>query len=198
MKTSEWIRYRDGLWIPQRKRTYLYWFKFLQEAEQAAEYNVNWSKYRGWGGPNVILGQKFDMWWEERWEKLFAVKTRGASKAEQRFPLSTSQPKTEAIRLSLLVWQNRNTPADLTPSDDFRITQTNRNRKSIPRRGGNTLSIAKKIIETEKRRATPLAGIDPTRINQDGTIENEIQSRVGRYLRNAKKTLANVCEGSFP
>jgi hypothetical protein len=197
MKTSEWVRYRDGLWIPQRKRTYLYWFKFLQEAELSSEYQVDWSKYPGWGGAEVILNQKFDVWWEERWKALFAVASRGAPKSEERFPLSTSQPKTEAIRISLLVWQLRNTPPDYEPSETFRINQNNTNRKKAQRRGGNTLAIARKLIATEKRKATPLVGIDPTRRNISGSTENEIQSRVGRYLRSAKQTLTNVCAGSF-
>ena len=29
-------------------------------------------------------------------------------------------------------------------------------------------------------------------------IENEVQSRVGRYMRQAKKILGNVSEGKFP
>ena len=198
MKTSEWIRYRDGLWLPQRKRTYLYWFKFLQEAERSLEHQVDWTKYPGWGGPNVIMGQKFDEWWDERWKTLFAVKTRGAPKSDERFPLSTTQPKTEAIRISLLVWQNRNATPDNTPNDRVRITQTNRNQKSIPRRGGKTLAIAQQVLQAEKRKLTPLGGIDVKRSNSEASIENEIQSRVGRYLRNAKKTLSNVCEGHFP
>ena len=162
------------------------------------EHQVDWTKYPGWGGPNVILGQKFDDWWEERWKPLFAVSNRGAPRSEERFPLSTSQPKTEAIRISLLVWQLRNTPPDMTPSEGLRINQENTNRKRAPRRGGNTLAIARKLIQSEKRKATPLAGIDPTAKSGSGAIENEIQSRVGRYLRNARKTLENVCSGSFP
>ena len=36
----DWIRYKDGYWIPHRKRVYLYWFKYLQEAEQCPEFAV--------------------------------------------------------------------------------------------------------------------------------------------------------------
>lgn len=161
------------------------------------EHQVDWSKYPGWGGPNVILGQKFDEWWDERWKSLFAVKSRGASRSDERFPLSTTQPKTEAIRISLLVWQHRDAPPDNTPSDRVRITRGHQTQKSSPRRGGKTLAIAQKVLRAEKRKTTPLAGIDITRMS-NSSIENEIQSRVGRYLRSAKKTLNNVCEGSFP
>ena len=51
--------YRDGLYIPHRKRTYLYWFKFLQEAERSPDYEVNWSKYRKWGGRKAVMNSKF-------------------------------------------------------------------------------------------------------------------------------------------
>jgi hypothetical protein len=195
MRTSEWIRYKDGLWIPYRKRTYLYWFKFLQEAEAApdTEFKVDWNKYRGWGGSNVILGQKFDTWWEDRWVNLFGVEDRWMDKSKSRFDLTTSRPKTEAIRIALLVYQNRNTPPDWTPrkvdsADGFRRTTTTK------RRGGKTLAIARKVIQLEKRKATPLWGINP----DEALLEQEVQSRVGRYLRNANKILANVCEGRFP
>ena len=102
---SDYIRYRNGKWIPYRKRLYLYWYNFLQEAEKNRGYQVDWSKYNGWGGSNVILGQKFDMWWEERWEELFGLETKDS---KQKFPLTTKRPMTEAIRLSLLCWKYRN------------------------------------------------------------------------------------------
>ena len=59
-KVSEYKRYKDGMWIPHLKRTYLYWFKFLQECERSAEHKVNWKKYKSWGSSNYILGVKFD------------------------------------------------------------------------------------------------------------------------------------------
>ena len=44
---SKYVRYnkKSGLWITQRKRLYLYWFKFLRIAEQNADYKVDWSKW---------------------------------------------------------------------------------------------------------------------------------------------------------
>ena len=70
---SKWVRYdtERGLWIPSRKRVFLYWFKFLQEAEKSNDYQVDWKKYKGWGGAKVVLNTKFDDWWEERWITLF-------------------------------------------------------------------------------------------------------------------------------
>ena len=60
--SSDWNRYRDGLWIESRKRVYLYWFKFLKLAEQSPEHKVQWNKYREWGGKNAVMNMKFDVW----------------------------------------------------------------------------------------------------------------------------------------
>ena len=69
------LKYKNGLWISARRRVYLYWFKFLQEAELTNEYKVDWKKYDGWGGANYILGVKFDEFWKEKWKDLFGVKS---------------------------------------------------------------------------------------------------------------------------
>jgi hypothetical protein len=185
-KTSEWIRYRDRLWIPQRRRTYFYWFKFLQEAELSEAHTVDWSKYPDWGGPSAIVEQKFDPWWEAHWKKLFAVKSRGAPKAEIRFPLTTSQPKTDAVRMSLLIWQNRNAGLDIPPGSPR------------PENARNTAAIAEAVLRIEKRKRSPVASINHNRGGRDGALKSEVQSRVGRYLTNAEKILSNVCEGRFP
>jgi len=126
-------------------------------------------------------------------------RTGALQQVPKRFQLSTKQPKTEAIRISLLVWQARNTPPDMTP-------RKRDSRKSTPRRGGRTLAIARKVIAEEKRKATPLWGITPPEAvgadNEFSTtqfkIEQEVQSKVGRYMRNARKTLSNVSNGTFP
>ena len=41
------LRKQEGMYVPHRKRGYLYWFKFLQEAERSDDFMVNWIKYRG-------------------------------------------------------------------------------------------------------------------------------------------------------
>jgi hypothetical protein len=189
--SSEWIRHRDGLWIPYRKRTYLYWFFFLQEAERSPDFEVNWRKYRGWGGANEVMGSKFDDWWEDHWKDLFGVENKGdASKA--RFQLSTTQPKAEAIRLRWLVWMHRDTPPDYVSRSSRYGGGT-----SYPKRGSNHLAIARKIIATEKRQQTYLAPLDP---DDDANLNDDkvISSLIGRYKRSAKKTTENVCEGMFP
>jgi hypothetical protein len=184
------IRYRNGFWISHRKRTYLYWFKFLQEAERSPDFKVNWRKYRGWGGSNEVMGSKFDDWWENHWEDLFGVEKSNDDPLKVKFPLTTRQPKTEAIRISWLVWIHRDTPADY-------VSRMSRYGNSLrSKRGSNNLAIARKIIATEKRN-TYLAPLNP----DDDTNENDdkaISSLIARYKRRAKQITENVCDGVFP
>jgi len=183
----KWNRYRDGLFIPTRKRIYLYWFKFLQEAEKSPDHKVDWKEYRGWGGSNVILGQKFDYWWEERWKDLFGSKD-GSSKAKVKFPITTTQPKARAMKIALLVWLHRNTSPDYTPKS-YGGTEA----RSYSRRGGRNLAIARKIVSSERYKGD-LSDIDPSQVAD----EQILQSKIGRYKRQAIKMLDNVCEGKFP
>ena len=189
----DWIRYKDGHWIPHRKRVYLYWFKYLQEAERSDSFQVDWSKYEGWGGANVVLTSKFDDWWQDHWLDLFGTRDRSA---HPKFPISTKQPKTEALRLSLLCWQRRDAP--------------------VWGKRGNALSIAKQVYEYE----LGISGEKKARYGDDeftaGSMNPDtfkvydkddkdsyadpqrLQSIVSRYLRNARRYLTNVCDGRFP
>ena len=76
----------------------------LQHAERSPDHQVDWTQYDGWGGANVVLGTKFDEWWEERWKELFATTVKGD---EPKFPLSTNRPKPDGIRYALLIYENQ-------------------------------------------------------------------------------------------
>lgn len=186
------IRFKDGYWIPHRKRVYLYWFKYLQQAELSSKHKVDWTKYDGWGGANTVLGMKFDNWWYDNWIELFGVKDRTGT---PRYSISTKQPKTEAIRLSLLCWEKRDAP--------------------VWNKRGNTISIAKKVYEYE----LGISGEKKPRYGEDeftaGSMNpyrfqttadggeyiddtQRLQSIVSRYLKNGRRYLGNVCKGSFP
>ena len=104
--TSRQVMYDKGtkLWIPYRKRCFGLWFKFLQHAERSPDHQVDWKHYDGWGGANVVLGTKFDEWWEERWKELFATKVKGE---QPKFPLATQKPKPDGIRYALLIYENQ-------------------------------------------------------------------------------------------
>ena len=104
---SRWVRYRDGKWIPTRKRVFLYRFKFLQQAELSDAYEVDWSKYQGWGGADAVLNMKFDDWWVEHWVDLFST-TDPLDKP--RFDISTERPKADAYKIRLDVYKLRHLP----------------------------------------------------------------------------------------
>ena len=201
MRDKRWLKYRDELWIPFRKRTYLYWFKFLREAEECEDKGivVDWSKYKGWGGSNYIMGVKnFDTFWEDKWKKLFSVKSEGSPISEQRFPLTTTAPKLDAIRIRLKVWMYRDTKPSNTPNSRQSFTShkgTDHFKMDFKKRGGNKLDIARKVIQTETRKQTPLWGINPDDDNND---PEEVARYVSRYLRQARTTINNVCNGQFP
>jgi len=193
----EIARYRDGLWIQNRKRAYLYWFKFLQEAEKSDEYVVQWNKYDGWGG-NQIVDMKFDSWWEDHWNNLFGFVKGG----EAKFKFSTIKIKEiDALRKSLLIWQN------------IDVGRTLNKKENISKRGMNILEVARVVVQKERvtrrkmnkeKLSLYLKNID---IYWEGTndkgikigmTEAMVQQTCGRYLRQAHGILTNVSDGRFP
>jgi hypothetical protein len=193
----EIARYRDGLWIQNRKRAYLYWFKFLQEAEKSDEYVVQWNKYDGWGG-NQIVDMKFDSWWEDHWKNLFGF----VEGDEAKFKFSTIKIKEiDALRKSLLIWQNRYVGRNLNKKEN------------ISKKGMNMLEVARVVVQKEivtrrkmkkEKLSLYLKNID---IYWEGTndkgikigmTESMVQQTCGRYLRQAQGILKNVSDGRFP
>ena len=179
------------LWIPSRKIVYLYWFRFLQLAEQDPSRTVDWSKYQGWGGANAVLGMKFDEWWEQHWIDLFGIENEGD---EPKFPLTTKRPKTDGIRYALRIYENRHRGSTW----DIAVW-LKRNEKRV-----YFLEFFGKIKEDMDTK---------TRLRQDGqgnamddnseaylnTLDKrDVQRKVSRYLKSAEQYLDNVCQGKFP
>ena len=116
MKTSRWKR-RDkdtGLWIASSKPVFVYWFRFLKHAGNDPSRVVDWSKYEGWGGREVICdpNTKFDAWWRKNWKTLFGYKQ---GETTPLYDLSKgskghSKPQPEGIRYALMVYELRDTP----------------------------------------------------------------------------------------
>jgi hypothetical protein len=169
---TRWVKYdpKTKLWIPTRKRIYLYWFKFLQHAERDPEYKVQWNKYDGWGGANVVLGKRFDDCWSDRWVDLFAVEKEGDT---PKYPLSTKQPKSDGIRYALLVYENLH-------------------------RGSNW-EIGEYLAKKERSgRGFINSSFKETEDLKDYNDKSYVQSKVGRYKKAAHKYLTNVSNGQFP
>ena len=167
MKKSLYIRYdkNSKLWIQVRKRNYLYWYKFLQICLRD-NFPINKRKYRGWD-LETILDTNFDDWWKSHWKKLFGIKQRDDNPL---FPVSTSDIKTQSVRLSLLVYQYRNV--------------------------GKNFDISEKIQlrETAKRYPTHFHFPDSQGFYNRDYIIKQISILKGRF----KKTIKNVGNGTFP
>lgn len=101
---SETWRYdkKTKLWIPYRRRMYLYWFKFIQIAI-AEKHKINSKMYRGWDMKDINHDTKFEDWWENHWIKLFSIKKIGDT---PKFTLSTTRAKSHYINWCRKVGQN--------------------------------------------------------------------------------------------
>jgi len=103
---SQIIKYdkKNQTWIQHRKVVYLYWFKFLQHAERDPRFEVDWGKYRSWGGSNFVMAAKFDDWWKEYWLENFGFKKEN----EERSLFHTKKkPEIAAMRTSLFIYENQ-------------------------------------------------------------------------------------------
>lgn len=170
---SRWVRYdaQSKLWIPNRKRIYLYWFKFLQLALTEKPDQVNMKAYKGWGSKNEILNAKFDVWWDAHWVELFGYPEGG----QPRYALSTSRPKTDAIRYAYLVYTNQHRGSNWEIAQWIQKRETSQRGIPVPSFGyateGVTYSAEDKLV---------------------------VQSRVGRYRKQAQELVQHVAEGVFP
>ena len=221
MKTSRWKRYdeKSGLWISSRKLIYVYWFRFLQHAENHPDKEVDWSLYEDWGGRNVICDPdtKFDVWWRQNWKTLFGYKIGEEDKI--LYPLSkrpsgeTIRPKAHGIRYALMVYELKHTP--LLDGDDLTDMENVGDGKV-----GDAWEIAKWIAKREFPKRRNKTSTDPSydpedwvfntarrsiakKLRKEDPVEfrkqrKTLQSRVGRYMRTADKHLDSVCKGQFP
>ena len=172
---SLYVRYdkNSKLWIQVRKRNYLYWYKFLQICLRE-NYKINKKKYVGWD-LDTILDTKFDDWWKSHWKKLFGIKQRSDTPL---YSVSTSRIKTQSIRLSLLVHQYKHV--------------------------GNNFDVSEKIqlVETAKRYPTHFHFPRKTEILNNKRYEfynrDYISKQIGVLKGRFKKTITNVCNGTFP
>ena len=207
MKTSRWKRYdeKSGLWIGSSKPLFAYWFRFLKHAENDPKRVVDWSAYEDWGDRDYILRTNQTDWWKSKWKTLFGY-TEGET--TPLYPLSTTKPQPDGIRLALMIYELQDKPL-LNGQED-----------EVNGLVGDKWEIAKRIavIEYPKRRdrgkidlsydpeewsfniarkviARKFSKEDPTEFRKQ---KRTLQSRVGRYMRQANKHLDNVCEGRFP
>jgi hypothetical protein len=218
MKTSRWKRYdeKSGLWIASSKPVFGYWFRFLKHAAQDRPDDVDWSAYEDWGDRDYILHTKQNDWWKKNWKTLFGYKdgvTKPLYSLSNAPSGKTTRPQPDGIRFALMVYELRDKSLldgnDLTNTenegdgkigDNWEIAQMIATKEQPERnkRGRKDPSYnpddwmfhyARKAIVKKLRKA------DPAEFRKQ---KRTLQSRVGRYMRQAEKHLDNVCKGQFP
>jgi hypothetical protein len=122
------------------------------------------------GGAKVILNTKFDDWWNERWITLFGYEgTRNGAFIDGQKPrYYLSTNRPKANGIRYAL-----------------MVYQNRHR-------GGTLEIAEWIKSYEHKKSQLRSGV----FWVEETFE--LQSRIGRYRKNAHETLENVSVGVFP
>jgi hypothetical protein len=225
-KTNRWsAKYRKDvkLWVPTYKRNYLYWYKFLQLAEKDPNRKVDWRKYKLWGGKKVVMETKFDDWWQIYWIDCFGIENEGDT---PKCPLTSKKPNSDTFRYALRLYENRHRGsnweialwfrktetrtcayqffwgADENMKTKTRLTGDGRRRQVYDEWGKDELKWIKNDTSNkfygdhtkEELDANPYQRT----ILENAKLKREVQSRVGRYLKNAEKYLDSVCEGKFP
>jgi len=217
------VRYdkETKLWIPNRKRLFLYWYKFLQHALRDDQRTVNMRKYSGWGSKETILTKKFDHWWADNWIQLFGY----AEGKKPKYSLSSTKQKADPIRYALLVYENshRGTNWEIGVWMDKQEYRTrNQHVRSVEKSENLDLVLEGKrykrnlknedprrtIIDHESRNwetnRVVIGGKSDHKVDEDPELylariaKYQIQSVIARYKRDANKILDNVCEGKFP
>ena len=166
---------KTKLWVNHRKRVYLIWFKFLQHCQRDKNFKVDWSKYQGWGGWNLLMDTDFDTWWNRNWVNLFSVKERND------IPKFKTNPETKisdfnSLRLYLLIYEYGLKYPEL---DSYEISQKIQKRVSFKR--------------------YPVPSFTEELEFDSGVIDKRtVQKRVNNYKKRGKEIMENVCKGVFP
>ena len=200
------------VWLATRKMVYLYWFKYLQHAELDSKRTVDWTKYDGWGGSNSVLGLKFDDWWKEHYLGLFTIKNIGDI---PRYPLSTTKPKIDSMRYSLKIYESRHIGSTWDIAVHFKKNEKRQYfLEFFDKIEKGKLKTKTRLVQQsqDKRVYDEWDGVRIEKKDKNDQVEREddydaflnrldkedVQRKVGRYLKQADKILDNVCVGVFP
>ena len=212
MKTSRWKR-RDrdtGLWIASSKPVFGYWFRFLIHAENDPKRVVDWSLYEEWGGKGYILRTTQNEWWKTNWKTLFGYK-EGETEALYQLskgPNGKSKPQADGIRLSLMVYELKDKPLLNGQVDE--VNGIVRDKWEIAKRiavieypkrrerGKKDQSFDPDKWEFNIARRSIAKGLMKENLESFRNKKRTLQSRIGRYMRQADKHLDSVCKGMFP
>ena len=195
---------KDGLNIPFKKRIYICWYLYVQFLDDKKGIYKDWK---------VKKGEKFDLWWDKNWKRLFSEPIRGIKKI-------SSIPKTKTGKESIFL----EVPINKTQGDlisEFEILIRNEykergiNKQKVFDSEGKWVpsvshqfefSVYKDNLECLKRykKVNPKTGKIYTR-NEIG-LELKIhpvgekcnrETIISRHVRNGLKTLEWVKKGQF-
>ena len=193
LSKSQYIKYdkTEGLWIQHRKVVFLYWFKFLQHAERSDQYKVDWKRYKSWGGRDVVMGTKFDVWWKKYWRDNFGFTEGNPTDA----PFFTDKnPQVIAMRTALLIYENKHRGDKWTVGCWVAKKEHQKGRKlAKPLQGGEVGFYAMRDNEekVEERATHDIWLIDDLMnlITNEGREKTGI-GKSGRLLKNARVRMA--------
>ena len=192
---------RTGKWIRHRKVVYLTWYEYLRYAEELDVFQVKWSKYKSWGGKEVVMNTSFWEWWDLYWEKLFGVSERqgmpkvilGTDRDKYLPKHKIPNPQTNAKTLAYFFFVESQKPTNAS-----QIQWTKRVKVKSLGRGQNKVFFhlsdsVVALFDNEMGQEVKLT--ETLRFGESN--HHKIPERVRYYLELAHKTLVSVSEGRF-
>jgi hypothetical protein len=174
---SRYLMYdnKTKLWVNHRKRIYLIWFKFLQLCHKDKNFKVDWTKYKGWGGWNLLMDTDFETWWSRNWVNLFGIKERDET---PKFPTNSKTNITDynSLRLYFLVCEY-----------------------GLKYPAADNCEISYRIQKRESFKRYPVSSFTEGLCLDGGVIDKRtIHRRMRNYKKKGKEIMENVCMGIFP
>ena len=192
---------RTGKWIRHRKVVYLTWYEYLRYAEELDVFQVKWSKYKSWGGKEVVMNTSFWEWWDLYWEKLFGVETRqgmpkvilGTDRDKYLPKRKVPNPQTNAKTLAYFFIVESQKPVNAS-----QIQWNKRGKVKSFGRGQNKVffNLADNVVALFDTAMDEEVRLTET-LRYGISNQHKIPERVRYYLELAHKTLVNVSEGRF-
>ena len=192
---------RTGKWIRHRKVVYLTWYEYLRYAEELDAYQVNWGKYKSWGGKEIVMNTSFWEWWDLYWEKLFGVKERqgipkviiGTDRDKYLPKRKVPNPQTNAKTLAYFFFIESQKPINAS-----QIQWTKHGKVKSLGRGENRVffDLAENVVALfDDEMGQEVRLTETLRIGLSN--HHKIPERVRYYLELAHRTLTNVSDGYF-
>ena len=176
------VRVKDGLEIQHRKQIYLVWYKYVQFlfsnkkvtiSKKTFKYDDKY--YKTW---KLKEGEKFDIWWDKNWKRLFSEPTRGLVQKVNSIP-SKKSPDSIFVEIPL------NSPPHILESKCKEIIdQEFKQRKIDPRKSFQSKALFRPDLSIRFDTPVWLRRLVCIELQIKGTIRRDIaRSRSVKFLR---------------